>query len=326
MHAFRSILLAVTRQHTSEMELEQVFRLTLDNRAKLLIVIFDHSLETLHRLQFIPLEKKLENHLCSQLEEELEQLKALAWEHGIQAITRIVPDRPRLAIHHLIQDHHIDLVIKLADGSGALTRNQLTGNDLSLLRKCPVPILMMADRDQLPQFTGKVMVAMDVGSPNSEVYNFNRTLLQYGIYLASQENAQLHLVSVWHLPLSNRAFKTLSDEELVELQEITRRRYHNKLQELMQNVGVTENDNVILHIIKGSPAREIQQLANELSVDFIVMGTLESRKAGILVGNTAENIMNSIYCSILAIKPENYSSPLSVETGSGSAVDDTSGL
>ena len=157
MHAFRSILLAVTRQHTSDMELQQAFRLALDNRATLLIALFDQSLETLNHLQFIPLEKKLEDHLRQQLEDELERLKAMAWEQGIEAETLVVPGRPRQAIHKVIKDHHIDLVIKLADASGALTRKQLTGNDLALLRKCPVPILMMADRDQLPDFSGKII-------------------------------------------------------------------------------------------------------------------------------------------------------------------------
>ncbi|MBO9484534.1 MULTISPECIES: universal stress protein [Gammaproteobacteria] len=312
MHAFRSILLAVTRQHTSDMELQQAFRLALDNRATLLIALFDQSLETLNHLQFVPLEKKLEDHLRQQLEDELERLKAMAWEQGIEAETLIVPGRPRQAIYKVIKEHHIDLVIKLADASGALTRKQLTGNDLALLRKCPVPILMMADRDQLPQFNGKILVAVDAGDPDSDAHDLNRTLLQYGLYLASQEKAALHLVSVWNVPLGRRSLKTLSDEELYELQEITQRRYHNKLQEVMQEVGVTENDDqqVSIHLLRGNPATEIQQLANELNVDVIVMGTLGRHKEGILVGNTAENIMNSIYCSILAVKPEGFISPL----------------
>ena len=45
MQVFRSILLAVTRQHTTDMELRQAFRLVLDNRATLLIALFDQSLE-----------------------------------------------------------------------------------------------------------------------------------------------------------------------------------------------------------------------------------------------------------------------------------------
>lgn len=311
MHAFRSILLAVTRQSASELELHQAFRLTLDNRATLLIALFDQSLEALHYLQFIPLEKRLEDLLRQQLEEELERLKALAWEQGIDAKTLIVPGRPRQAVYPLIKRYHIDLVIKLADTGGALMRRQLTGNDLALLRKCPVPTLMMAERDQQP--SGKIMVAMDVGDPDSEAHNLNCILLQYGVYLASQENAELHLVTVWDVPLARRSLKTLSDEELYELQEITRRRYCKKLQELMQEVSVKESDerlSVSIHVLRGNPATEIQQLINELNVDMIVMGTLGRHKEGILVGNTAETIMNNIHCSILAVKPEGFVSPL----------------
>ena len=313
MHAFRSILLAVTRQHTSDLELHQAFRLALDNRATLLIAMFDQSLETLHHLQFIPLEKRLEDHLRQQLESELERLKALAWEQGIEAKTLIVPGRPRQAVYRVSQEHHIDLVVKLADASGTLTGKQLTGNDLALLRKCPVPILMMTDRDQQPNLHGKIMVAMDVGDPDSNAHDLNRTLLQYGIYLASQEQAELHLVSVWNVPLARRSLQTLSDEELYELQEITHRRYHNKLQEIMQEVGIKESDDrlsVSIHLLRGNPASEIQQLVNELNVDVIVMGTLGRHQKGIFVGNTAETIMNSIYCSILAVKPEGFISPL----------------
>ncbi len=313
MHAFRSILLAVTRQHTSELELYQAFRLALDNRATLLIALFDQSLEALHHLQFIPLEKRLEDHLRQQLADELEHLKALAWEQGIEAKTLIVLGRPRQAVYRVIKEHNIDLVIKLADAGGTLMRKQLTGNDLALLRKCPVPILMMADRDQQPDSHGKIIVAMDVGDPDSDAHDLNRTLLQYGVYLASQERAELHLVSVWNVPLTRRSLKTLSDEELYELQEITQRRYHNKLQEMMQEVGVKENDerlSVVTHLLRGNPATEIQQLVNELNADVMVMGTLGRRKEGILVGNTAETVINSIYCSILAVKPEGFISPL----------------
>lgn len=311
MQVFRSILLAVTRQHTTDMELRQAFRLVLDNRATLLIALFDQSLETLNHFQFIPLEKKLEDHLRQQLEDELEHLKIMAREQGIEARTLVVPGRPRQVIHNVIKDHHIDLVIKLADASGVLARKQLTGNDLALIRKCPVPVLMMADRDQPPGFSGRIMVAMDVGDTDSDVHDLNRMLLQYGVYLARQEKVALHLVSVWNILLGSRSLKTLSDEELYELQEITQRRYHNKLQEVMQKVGVTENDKqqpVFIHLLRGDPATEIQQLIDELNVDVIVMGTLGRHKEGILVGNTAENIMNSIYCSILAVKPEVFNS------------------
>ncbi len=312
MHAFRSILLAITKHHTTEMELKQCFRLVADNHAKLLITLFDSSLETLQRFQFVPLEKKLEALFRSQMEEELARLKALAWAEGISADTLIVPGRPRVAIHQVVKDHGIDLVIKLADTSGVLARNQLTGNDLALLRKCSAPVLMMADRNQLAEFTGKIMVAMDAGDPDAEAFELNKRLLQYGVYLAAQEHAELHLVSIWGLPENNHALKMLSDEELYELQEITRARYQRKLDDIIAAVGVNEREaslSIHIHLLKGMPSREIQTLANEINVDLIVMGTLGRHSKGILMSNTAENILNGVYCSILAVKPEGFTYP-----------------
>ena len=313
MHAFRSILLAITKQHTSDLVLKQTFRLATDNRARLLITLFDSSLETMHRFQFLPLEKKLEDLFRAQLKEELDRLEKQAWEEGIKVETLIVSGRPRQAIHQVIKDHDIDLVIKLADASGVLARNQLTGNDLALLRKCPVPVLMMADRNQLADFTGKIMVALDAGDPDAESLELNKRLLQYGFYLAAQENAQLHVVSVWDLPADSHSLQTLSDEELYELQEVTRSRYQRKLDEVMSSVGLREKEGelpVQVHLLKGKPSIEIQRLANEVNVDLIVMGTLGRHSEGFLMGNTAENILNGIYCSILAVKPEGFTYPL----------------
>ncbi|OED44422.1 hypothetical protein ACH42_07585 [Endozoicomonas sp. (ex Bugula neritina AB1)] len=310
MHAFRSILLAITKQHTSDMELEQAFRMAADNRSRLLITMFDRSLETMHQLQFLPLEKKLEDLFRAQLQEELDRLEALAWEEGIKVETLIVSGRPRQAIHQVIKDYEIDLVIKLADTSGVLMRNQLTGNDLALLRKCPVPVLMMADRNQLDSFTGKIMVAMDVGDPDTDSFELNKRLLQYGVYLSAQENAQLHLVCVWRVPADDFSLRMLSDEELYELQEITRSRYQRKLKEIMDSVGLQEKEEFLsVHLLKGRPSFEIQRMANDINVDLVVMGTLGRHSKGFLIGNTAENILNGVYCSILAVKPEGFAYP-----------------
>lgn len=312
MHAFRSILLVVTHHQTSDLELRQVFKIALENRARLVIAAFDNSLETLQKLQFLPLEKKIEGILRRQQEEVLEKLKNLAWQEGIRAETRIVSGRPRQALYPLLQECNIDLVVKLAEPSGALTLNQLTGDDLALLRKCPVPVLMMADRNQLPDFSGKVMVAVDAGYPDTKADELNRKLVQYGVYLAVQEKSELHLVTVWNLPVGKRSLQTLSDEELYELQEITRKRYHRKLGKIKADVGISDNDPDLVvreHVLKGKPSLEIQRLANLMSVDLIVMGTLGHHRKGFLIGNTAENILNNIYCSILAVKPEGFVSP-----------------
>ena len=311
MHAFRTILVAITQSHTNELELHQAFRLARDNRAQLVLAFFDQSLEFLRRLQFLPLEHKLEALLRQQIEADAERIKHQAWDEGIKPEVRIVPGRPRQMIMGLVQEYNADLVVKLADPSGALARNQLTGNDLALLRKCPIPVLMMANREQLPDFTGRIMVAIDAGDPDQNVSSLNRRLLLHGHYLSSQENAELHIVSVWNLPVEHHALRLLNEDELYELQETTHCRYQRKLEEALKEAGIDlHSESVCIHLLKGKPAQEIQRLANEINVDLIVMGTLGRQARGVLMGNTAENIINGVYCSILAVKPEGFVSPL----------------
>ena len=311
MHAFKTILLAVTRLHYSELELAQAFRMVKDNQARLVIALFDQSLELLQKLQFLPLERKLEALCRVQLEDLSNQLKAKAWEEGIQADTCIVAGKPRQVLGGLINDYGADLIIKLADPSGPLARNQLTGNDLALLRKCPVPVLIMARRDQKPDFAGKILVALDVGDPNHEAAALNRQLLLNGLYLSSQEHAELHIASVWGLPSEHQAIRYLGEEALYELEETTQQRYQKKMDEALADASINQQDSAVhCYVIKGHPAKEIQRLANEINVDIIVMGTLGNQGQGVLMGNTAETILNNVYCSILAIKPDGFVSPL----------------
>jgi nucleotide-binding universal stress UspA family protein len=68
------------------------------------------------------------------------------------------------------------------------------------------------------------------------------------------------------------------------------------------------------HLLQGSASREIPKLAKNLAVDCIVMGTVgRTGIRGILMGNTAETILAQIDSSVLAIKPEGFSTPIALE-------------
>ncbi len=58
----------------------------------------------------------------------------------------------------------------------------------------------------------------------------------------------------------------------------------------------------------------IPEFVNKNGVDLIVMGTVaRAGAAGLMVGNTAERILNSIQCSVLALKPDGFISPITLE-------------
>jgi universal stress protein E len=68
-----------------------------------------------------------------------------------------------------------------------------------------------------------------------------------------------------------------------------------------------------LRLVKGLARRAIPDLAEDLGVELIVMGTVaHTGIAGILIGNTAETILNRIDCSVMAIKPGDFATPVTL--------------
>ena len=68
------------------------------------------------------------------------------------------------------------------------------------------------------------------------------------------------------------------------------------------------------HLLKGSARKEIPVLAKEIDVDLIVMGTVgRTGIPGFIMGNTAETILHQIDCSVLAIKPPAFITPVTLE-------------
>ncbi|UZE96145.1 universal stress protein [Alkalimarinus alittae] len=65
------------------------------------------------------------------------------------------------------------------------------------------------------------------------------------------------------------------------------------------------------HLIQGTPDRELPKLADSLEADLVVMGTVaRTGVAGLLIGNTAEAVLPQLRCSVLAIKPNGFVSPV----------------
>lgn len=66
-----------------------------------------------------------------------------------------------------------------------------------------------------------------------------------------------------------------------------------------------------LHFLKGHPSELIPSSINEHKIDMLVMGTVaRTGIAGFFIGNTAENILQKINCSLWALKPHGFVSPV----------------
>jgi nucleotide-binding universal stress UspA family protein len=68
-------------------------------------------------------------------------------------------------------------------------------------------------------------------------------------------------------------------------------------------------------LVKGWAHKEIPALVRDLGADLVVMGTVaRTGISGLLMGNTAEMILTQIDCSVLAVKPQEFVSPVTLES------------
>ena len=74
------------------------------------------------------------------------------------------------------------------------------------------------------------------------------------------------------------------------------------------------NNKPKINILKGNPRKLIPKLANDLDAGLVIMGTVcRTGIPGLIVGNTAETVMNKLDCSILAIKPQKFVSNVTLK-------------
>ncbi len=220
------------------------------------------------------------------------------------------------AINRLLQD----LVIKCADPSTSLRDVFLGSTDMHLLRKCPCPVWIIKPSNHAHH--RRILAAVDRDPEDARRSGLNRPILELATSLALAESSELHIVHAWGLfaeSLYRSPRSNLTEAEvdaMVEKEENARRQW---LEQLLDEHGVAlgkegmDHLSPRLHLIKG-PARQVIPIkVEELDADLIVLGTVaRTGIPGLFMGNTAESILNQIDCSVLAIKPPGFVSPVSL--------------
>ena len=69
-----------------------------------------------------------------------------------------------------------------------------------------------------------------------------------------------------------------------------------------------------VHFLQGDPASVIPEYVDKKDNAVLVIGTVaRGGISGLLLGNTAEQILSRVNCSILAVKPEGFVSPIRID-------------
>lgn len=220
-------------------------------------------------------------------------------------------------IRRVMRDGH-DLVIKDAGGRGGWPF--LRGTDMHLLRKCPCPVWILNAHGE-PK-ARRILAAVDTLSEEAAHEGLNRAIMDLATSLARQDGAALDVVAVWCIPeewaLTHGRVR-LPDEEVRAILTAEEERSAARLDGLVAEFQPKAGP-MVVHHLKGYASEVIVRHVEEREVDTIVMGTVgRVGVAGFFIGNTAETILARVSCSVLAVKPEGFVSPVEPEPASGVA-------
>jgi len=227
-------------------------------------------------------------------------------------------------IRSVLQNKH-DLVVKCPDAPDWLDR-LFSSDDKHLLRKCPCPVWLA--RPHTGESFDRILAAVDVDD-NYQAKELktrqalNEMVIELASSMAVTEFAELHIAHAWEATgedfMRHGAFMRRPEPEINAYVDQVRQHHAQLLDMLVKEVSaklgtdVTDYIKPQVHMPKGSANKVIPELAKELQVDCIVMGTVaRTGVPGFIMGNTAETILDQMECSVLAIKPPGFVSPVTL--------------
>lgn len=208
---------------------------------------------------------------------------------------------PSISVIHAVQKAHHDLILVGTRGNAAWEHFIMGSTAKRLIRKCPGTVWTTKASTAVPPKT--VLVATDFS-------DVSKRALAEGLQLATQIGAELHAVHVMDLDnMPEGAIERVSAGDW-HLRDQYIAAAKTLLETTVNGLGF-DAGKVVPHITWGVPPREIAQLSTTLKADLLVLGTVgRSGIKGVLLGNTAERLLDLCNCSVMTVKPADYVSPI----------------
>lgn len=306
MKRFRNILVVPDHLNADDPALRRAIDLAATNSASLTVAGLLEAQDTPDYLVSIHQE------IVDSIEEQLDAAAAAARDRGVPVKTTLLIGRPFVEIIRSVLVNQHDLVMKTARGRGQ-TQPRLFGSTAQhLLRKCPCPVWIV-DPHQSPERRG-VLAAVDPDTSEPLQSALNTKIMELASSLAILETAPLHVVHAWNVPYEDmvrhspylRVKKLEASAYIKETEERHRKRLEATLEPFRRS-----NPGMSVHFVKGIAETVITDIAREHSIGVVVMATVaRTGIPGLLIGNTAENVLSRIDTSVLTIKPDAFTSPV----------------
>lgn len=216
---------------------------------------------------------------------------------------------PDIRIIQRVLRHSYDLVVKAAEKNG--NKKGFRALDMALLRQCPCALFL--HRPISSDETIHIAVAIDPKDEEVSGHDLAINLLRLSHALSIHYKSRLSVITCWELVLEDYLRRSvlidIPPPELDEMVMKESRSHYSALGALIHESGI--KDQPTIYHLKGRPTELIPSCIKENKIDILVMGTVaRTGISGFIIGNTAENILQKIDCSLWALKPQGFVSPV----------------
>jgi nucleotide-binding universal stress UspA family protein len=239
--------------------------------------------------------------------DELERLRTLAQGLGVDANCLARTGRPFFEIIRVCMQEGCDLVVKAVKGRGGLGWPLLGSTALHLVRKSPVPVWLVGE--DAPPAPRRIMALLASDPASDARQALDRRVLEVACALAESSGAELRVGAAWDAAGTTLLRNRVSDDQIQAYVDGARRQAEEGLGRALEPFGSAVNP-ARVHLVRGVPYVALVELAAR-HADLAVVGTTPpSGGAAFLIREEAEEVINRLETSIVAVKPDGFVSPV----------------
>lgn len=256
---------------------------------------------------------RVEDELVGHRYECLSSLAAeLRKEIPVGITVEVLRGRPAVAlVREVVRAGHELLVRSHGRGGSVDTPAPFGSIDIELLRTCPCAVWLVGPNGTHQPMRIAAAVHPSPDDPGQQALNLK--ILDLAATVAEQEAGRLTVVQAWQAFGEELLRARMTEAEIAQYVDAARQKAAAALAALLAGCG-ERLAGAKIELVNGEPHEAILAFAADAGIDLVVMGTVvRTGLPGFLFGNTAERVLRGLRCSVLAVKPDGFVSPVGLE-------------
>jgi len=231
----------------------------------------------------------------------LEQLAKRLRRRGIKTSTAVTWDFP--VCETIVREaarFEADLIVAECHPTAHHAPWLLRFTDWELLRLSPVPVLLV--KSHRAYHHPKILAALDPTHAFAKPADLDGEILRYAAVTADALHGVLHAVHAYE-PATPAMQKARASRKSTQASNVAWRA-RSALQDTVRWNAIPDSRR---HLVPLHPVEAIEATARKIGSGIVVMGAISrSGLSRLLVGNTAERVLDQLRCDVLVVKPRNF--------------------